>query len=112
MAVEIGTASNARDLVSKLEKFLTTNPELVQANQAWTVIKDSDGGDDLAYVKMDWTGKQKGHPEWGFRRRFVGHGLDGEDTIVVPMQEKMRLTKRLLVILLPLSAIVWMTTSR
>lgn len=85
MAVEIGTASNARDLVSKLEKFLTTNPELVQANQAWTVIKDSDGGDDLVYVKMDWTGKQKGHPEWGFRRRFVGHGLDGEDTIVVPM---------------------------
>ena len=43
MAVEIGTASNARDLVSKLEKFLTTNPELVQANQAWEVIKDSDG---------------------------------------------------------------------
>lgn len=85
MAVEIGTASNARDLVSKLEKFLTTNPELVQANQAWEVIKDSDGGDDPAYVRTDWGSKKRTDPEWGFRRRFVGHGLDGEDTIVVPM---------------------------
>lgn len=85
MAVEIGTASNARDLVSKLEKFLTTNPELVQANQAWEVIKDSDGGDELAFVRVNWPDRQRDDPLWGFRRRFVGRGLDGEDTVVVPM---------------------------
>lgn len=85
MAVEIGTASNARDLVSKLEKFLTTNPELVQANQAWEVIKDSDGGEELAYVYEDYFDWRAGYSGWTFRRTFIGHGLDGEDTIVVPM---------------------------
>ena len=85
MAVEIGTASNARDLVSKLEKFLTTNPELVKANQAWEVIKDSDGGDELAYVYEDNFDWSAGYSGWTFRRTFIGRGLDGEDVIVVPM---------------------------
>ena len=85
MAVEIGTASNARDLVSKLEKFLTTNPELVRANQAWEVIKDSDGGDELVHLPTYPKEAADGSLGWTARRRFVGHGLDGEDTIVVPM---------------------------
>lgn len=85
MAVEIGTASNARDLVSKLEKFLTTNPELVKANQAWEVIKDSDGGDELVYLPTYPKEADDGSLGWTMRRRFVGHGLDGEDIIVVPM---------------------------
>lgn len=93
MAVEIGTASNARDLVSKLEKFLTTNPELVKANQAWEVLKDSDGGDDFVefddkhifYTLESHVENREGISGWTTRRCFVGHGLDGEDTIVVPM---------------------------
>lgn len=99
MAVEIGTASNARDLVSKLEKFLTTNPELVQANQAWEVIKDSDGD---KVVDVDETYDDMYDEEedvkfgWVYRRRFIGHGLDGQDTIVVPMamyvNEKYKIT--------------------
>lgn len=85
MAVEIGTASNARDLVSKLEKFLTTNPELVKANQAWEVIKDSDGGDELVHLPTYPKEPDDGSLGWTARSRFVGHGLDGEDAIVVPM---------------------------
>lgn len=86
MAVEIGTASNARDLVSKLEKFLTTNPELVKANQAWEVIKDSDGGDDVLNVDETYDDIDEGETYgWSNRMRFIGHGFDGQDTIVVPM---------------------------
>lgn len=86
MAVEIGTASNARDLVSKLEKFLTTNPELVQANQAWQVIKDSDGGDDVLNVDETYDDIDEGETHgWSNRMRFIGHGFDGQDTIVVPV---------------------------
>ena len=76
MAVEIGTASNARDLVSKLEKFLTANPELVQANQAWEVIKDSDGGGvvdvDETYDDM-YDEEEEVKFGWAYRRRFIGH---------------------------------------
>lgn len=85
MAVEIGTAANARDLVSKLEKFLTTNPELVQADQAWTVIKDSDGGDEPVDVDETYEINDDERYGWSYRMRFIGHGLDGQDTIVVPM---------------------------
>ena len=35
MAVEIGMATSHSDLLLKLETFLTTNSELVAANQQW-----------------------------------------------------------------------------
>lgn len=38
MAVEIGTASNFADLQTRLIAFLTTNPTLVAAGQAWSVL--------------------------------------------------------------------------
>ena len=38
MAVEIGTASGHIDLLNKLVTFLTTNPDLVAANQQWEVL--------------------------------------------------------------------------
>lgn len=85
MAVEIGTASDARDLLSKLEKFLTTNPDLVRDKQTWEVIRDSDGGDSVATEHAVNNRDGRRIDGWGYRRRFIGHGLDGEDTIVVPM---------------------------
>ncbi len=38
---ETGTATNHRDLMAKLETFLTTNADLVAASQEWTIL-DSD----------------------------------------------------------------------
>lgn len=85
MAVEIGTASDARDLLSKLEKFLTTNPDLVRDKQAWEVIRDSDGGMNIATVDaIDGLDRDR-NDGYAYRLRFIGHGLDGEDTVIVPM---------------------------
>ena len=39
MAVEIGMATSHSDLLLKLEKFLTTNSELVAANQNGNLYK-------------------------------------------------------------------------
>lgn len=41
MAVEIGMATSHSDLLLKLEKFLTTNSELVAANQQWESLRDN-----------------------------------------------------------------------
>ncbi|GJJ80631.1 hypothetical protein PcPA57_13510 [Pasteurella canis] len=40
MAYETGTAQNERDLLDKINTFLTTNQELVRDGQAWTVLLD------------------------------------------------------------------------
>jgi hypothetical protein len=45
MAVETGTASNAQDLYDKLIAFLTTNADLVAADQEWAVAWDSPAPD-------------------------------------------------------------------
>ncbi len=44
MAVEIGTAANYDDLLTKLRDFLTTNAELVASGQAWTVLRGPQPG--------------------------------------------------------------------
>lgn len=79
MAVEKGTASNAGDLLLKLEKFLTTNPELVRTKQAWEVMKDNTIRPYSQEYNMAATG------EWQLARTFVAKGLDGQDKIYVPM---------------------------
>lgn len=65
MAYEIGTATNYADLLAKLRTFLTTNADLVAADQAWTVIGGAASGTpgDMGYVS------------------FKGTGLDGADQI-------------------------------
>lgn len=78
MAVEIGTASNHQDLMLKLEKFLTSNPALVAANQQWEVKKDNIIHPYTTNTTADAGG-------YSLHRFFVGHGLDGQDNIVVPM---------------------------
>lgn len=85
MAVEIGTASDARDLLSKLEKFLTTNPDLVRDKQTWTAIRDTGAWDKVATLDEVNHLNRNLVDGWAYRVRFIGHGLDGEDTIVVPM---------------------------
>nr|DAI22394.1 MAG TPA: hypothetical protein [Caudoviricetes sp.] len=40
MAYQTGTAQHERDLLDKLNKFLTTDPTLVANGQAWTVLVD------------------------------------------------------------------------
>lgn len=79
MAAEKGTASNAGDLLLKLEKFLTTNPELVRTNQAWKVMKDN------IIHPYSQTYNMSAQDEWQLARTFVGKGLDGQDKIYVPM---------------------------
>lgn len=78
MAVEIGTASNYWDLMLKLEAFLTTNPALVAANQQWEVKKDN-------VVNPYTTNTTANADGYSLPRFFIGHGLDGQDNIVVPM---------------------------
>ena len=78
MAVEIGTASNHQDLMLKLEKFLTSNPALVAANQQWEVKKDN-------VVKPYTTNTTADNGGYSLHRFFIGHGLDRQDNIVVPM---------------------------
>ena len=85
MAVEIGTASDTRDLMLKLEKFLTSNPDLVREKQAWTAVRDSGAWDKIATLDEINHFDRDGVNGWACRVRFIGHGLDGEDTIVVPM---------------------------
>lgn len=79
MAVEKGTASNAGDLLLKLEAFLTTNPELVRTNQAWEVLKDNLM--NPYSQEYDMLAKDK----WQLARIFVGKGFDGQDNVYVPM---------------------------
>lgn len=78
MAVEIGTASNHQDLMLKLENFLTSNPALVAANQQWEVKKDN-------VVQPYTTNTTTSRDGYSLPRFFIGHGLDGQDNIVVPM---------------------------
>ena len=79
MATEKGIASDAGDLLLKLEAFLTTNPELVKANQAWEVMKDNQVRPYSQEYDMGATGS------WQLVRIFVGKGLDGQDRVCVPM---------------------------
>lgn len=79
MAVEKGTASNAGDLLLKLEAFLTTNPELVRTNQAWEAMKDN------LVSPYSQTYNMAAVNEWQLSRVFVGKGLDGQDRVCVPM---------------------------
>ena len=78
MAVETGTASNHQDLLLKLEKFLTTNPALVAAKQQWESKKDN----RVVPYTTDTTADSNGY---SLHRFFIGHGLDGQDNIIVPM---------------------------
>ena len=78
MAVEIGTASSHWDLMLKLEAFLTSNPALVAANQQWEVKKDNVVNPHTSNTTADKDG-------YSLHRFFVGHGLDGQDNIIVPM---------------------------
>ena len=78
MAVEIGTASSHWDLMLKLEAFLTSNPALVAANQQWEVKKDNVVNPYTTNTTADADG-------YSLHRFFIGHGLDGQDNIIVPM---------------------------
>src|SRR5690606_34479125 len=39
MAFEIGTATDYRDLLDRFHAFITTNPDLVAANQQWQALR-------------------------------------------------------------------------
>lgn len=80
MAMETGVASHAGDLLLKLETFLTTNPALVAANQAWQVLKDN------KVQPYDTNYNPNAIGEYQLNRCFKGGGLDGRDEIIVPMQ--------------------------
>ena len=82
MAVEIGTASNHQDLMLKLEKFLTSNPALVAANQQWEVKKDNVVNPYTTNTTANADADANGY---SLHRFFIGHGLDGQDNIIVPM---------------------------
>lgn len=80
MAFEAGTASNAGDLLLKLETFLTTNPSLVAAGQQWKSMKDNTVTPYTTSYNMTAEGTYQ------LERCFIGGGLDGKDRIVVPMR--------------------------
>lgn len=80
MAMETGIASHAGDLFLKLETFLTTNPALVAAGQAWRVLKDN----KVAPYSNEYNPDANGVNQ--MPRAFKGGGLDGRDEIIVPMQ--------------------------
>lgn len=79
MAYEVGTASNAGDLMLKLETFLTSNQTLVQKGQQWQSLKDNQ---QLPY-STDYDMNASSSYQLG--RCFVGGGLDKQDKIYVPM---------------------------
>ena len=78
MAVEIGMATSHSDLLLKLEKFLTTNSELVAAKQQWESLQDN----TAAPYSLSTTPNNNGYL---MSRFFKGKGLDGQDSIIVPM---------------------------
>jgi len=78
MAVEIGMATSHSDLLLKLETFLTTNSELVAANQQWESLKDN----TTQPYSLSTTPDSNGHL---LHRFFKGKGLGGQDSIIVPM---------------------------
>lgn len=78
MAVEIGMATSHSDLLLKLEKFLTTNSELVAANQQWESLRDNTATPYSLSTTPDYGGQL-------LSRFFKGKGLDGQDSIIVPM---------------------------
>lgn len=49
MAYQTGTASGYADLLTKLEAFLTTNPDLVASGQNWTTQRYSSGLSAVAF---------------------------------------------------------------
>lgn len=78
MAVEIGMATSHSDLLLKLETFLTTNSELVAANQQWESLQDNTATPYSLNTAPDNNG-------YLLHRFFKGKGLDGQDSIIVPM---------------------------
>ncbi len=70
MAFETGTASDHTDLLNKLHAFLTSDADLVAANQQWAEV---------------WTKDGASAPFSGDTAEFVlqGPGLDGADEILV-----------------------------
>ena len=85
MAVEIGMATSHSDLLLKLEKFLTTNSELVAANQQWESLKDNTAQPYSLSTTPDSNG-------YLLHRFFKGKGLDGQDSIIVPMVLRQNVT--------------------
>lgn len=83
MAYEVGTASHAADLLLKLETFLTTNPTLVAKKQAWKVLKDNKVQPYSTNFNLN---DAIGNETSQLHRFFMGGGLDGQDTIIVPMK--------------------------
>ena len=70
MAFETGTCDNYKDLLDKLRIFVTTNPELVAAEQDWEVLR--------------WNTPSSG--EWELILK--GPGLSGDDEIFVGLRTK------------------------
>ena len=85
MAVEIGMATSHSDLLLKLETFLTTNSELVAANQQWESLKDNTARPYSLSTTPDNNG-------YLLHRFFKGKGLDGQDSIIVPMVLRQNVT--------------------
>ena len=85
MAVEIGMATSHSDLLLKLETFLTTNSELVAANQQWESLKDNTARPYSLSTTPDSNG-------YLLHRFFKGKGLDGQDSIIVPMVLRQNVT--------------------
>lgn len=77
MAFEKGTASGFDDILDKLVAFLTTNPELVAANQQYEVVFDK---------TMPFLGQTAVQPN---RRHvvFLGKGLSGLDQIYTSVSQ-------------------------
>lgn len=73
MAYATGTATDRHDLWNKLLSFLTTNPTLVAANQAWEVVWSYDS-------------TEAGVPTT--RRLLKGKGLSGLDEIYVSLMKQ------------------------
>ena len=69
MAYATGTATDRNDLWNKLLSFLTTNPALVAANQAWEVVWSYDTTNNT-------------------RRMLKGKGLSGLDEIFVSLHKQ------------------------
>lgn len=83
MAWETGTANGHRDLMDKLETFLTTHPDLVAASQTWTV---NWSGTVTSYNMDNHSDPSQGY-DTDFKDLYLkGPGLAGTDEIYIQLR--------------------------
>lgn len=58
MAYEHGTANGHKDLLAKIKTFVTTNADLVSANQNWTVLNNDPTGNEVYFKAPGLTTKE------------------------------------------------------